>query len=54
VLAEMGLQGSLAQLKGSGAGRNRVAIHCPGAGPWPSGPRADPGLALKDQGKGHT
>jgi len=31
-----------------------ILLHCPGAGPWPSGPRADPGPALKGQGKGHT
>jgi len=25
-------------------------LHCPGAGPWPSGPGADPGPCPKDQG----
>ena len=27
-------------------------LHCPRAGPQPSGPGANPGLALKGQGKG--
>ena len=27
-------------------------LHCPRAGPRPSGPRADPGPALKGQGRG--
>ncbi len=29
-----------------------LLVHCPRVGPWPSGPGADPGPALKGQGKG--
>ena len=35
-----------------GGGGEGCRVHCPRAGPRPSGPRADPGLALEGQGRG--